>query len=355
MDRALVLAGAGSLGPATAERLAAAGWGVTLGVQAHGQPAVATPGIAVVPLDSRRPDNLVEAIGAGVDALIDLTSRTAADAQRVLRLEGRLGAVIALSTASVYTDHHERVLGERFQHLLSFPELPVPVREDQPVVSPANQNYAARKIAMERLYLQASRVPVTILRPRAIQGPGVTKPIEWHFLKRMLDRRPVIIHAFRGENAFHTASLANVSQLIRLAAERPGTRVLNCADPDAPTPRDVTRAVATAVGVEATELLLPGPPPAPGVGDTPCTLPRPFVLDLTAVERELGYRPVTTYVESVAETCTWLRRITKDRDWRAALPQLAHDSGAFDYVAEDTALARLSGLTPQPSMQGSAV
>jgi hypothetical protein len=49
-------------------------------------------------------------------------------------------------------------------------------------------------------------------------------------------------------------------------------------------------------------LLLPGEPPNPGVGDHPWLLAGHLVADLTAAERELGYRPVSTYADAAAGT-----------------------------------------------------
>lgn len=49
-------------------------------------------------------------------------------------------------------------------------------------------------------------------------------------------------------------------------------------------------------------LLLPGEPPGRGVGDHPWLLAGSLVADLTAAERELGYRPALTYAGAAAET-----------------------------------------------------
>lgn len=94
-----------------------------------------------------------------------------------------------------------------------------------------------------------------------------------------MDRRPVVVHSFRGESLLHTTATANLAELIRLAAELPGRHVLNCSDPDPPTVLRIARAVAATVGHEPAEVLVPGPPPAPNVGDSPWSVPRRFVLD----------------------------------------------------------------------------
>jgi hypothetical protein len=144
-------------------------------------------------------------------------------------------------------------------------------------------------------------------------------------------------------------STLNLAELIRLAAERPASRVLDCGDPDPPTVREIGRLVCATAGHRPVEVLVPGGPPAPTVGASPWSLPRPFVVDMTAAERELGYRPLTSYGEAVAATCSWLEEVTRGRDWRAVLPGLARYPGGeqFDYAAEDAFLAGLSGA-PAP-------
>ena len=64
--------------------------------------------------------------------------------------------------------------------------------------------------------------------------------------------------------------------------------------------------------------------------------------DLTAAERELGYRPVTTYREAAAETVAWLRDHVEKTHWQQHLPQMAALRHMFDYEAEDTLLRQLA-------------
>jgi nucleoside-diphosphate-sugar epimerase len=149
--------------------------------------------------------------------------------------------------------------------------------------------------------------------------------------------------AYRGESRFHTTSVENLAELLWLAAERPGRRVLNCGDPEPPTVVEIGRAIGAAMGAELVEVLLPGPP-VDGVGEHAWAVPRPFVVDTSEAELELGYRPVTTYAKAVAKTCEWLVAATDGRDWREVLPNLARQPGdVFDYDAEDAFLAGIRG------------
>jgi nucleoside-diphosphate-sugar epimerase len=135
----------------------------------------------------------------------------------------------------------------------------------------------------------------------------------------------------------------NLAELIRLAAERPGRRLLNGADPDAPTVAEIGRHIAEAMNHDWSELLMPGPP-RDGVGDNPWGVPRPFVLDMNEAEFEVGYRPVTTYAKAVGETCEWLVAATEGRDWREVLTGAARlYADEFDYEAEDAFVRGLTG------------
>ena len=166
---------------------------------------------------------------------------------------------------------------------------------------------------------------------------------EWYFVKRVLDERRVVVLAHRGESRFQPTSVHNLAELIRLAVERPGRRLLNCGDPDAPTVAEIGRHIAAAMKHEWSEVLLPGPPQN-GVGDNPWGVPRPFVLDMNEAEFEVGYRPVTTYAKAVNETCEWLVSATEGKDWREVLTGVARlYEGQFGYDAEDAFLRALTG------------
>jgi nucleoside-diphosphate-sugar epimerase len=263
----------------------------------------------------------------------------AADAQQIVALGSRLGSVVAVSSASVYADSAGRTLDEA-TGVEDFPQLPVPVGERQATAPPGDATYSTRKVAMEQTLLQSS-LRATVVRPCAIHGPGSSLAREWFFVKRVLDGRRAVALAHRGSGRFHTTSVANLAELIRLAAHRPGSRVLNAGDPDPPTVLEIGRAIASALDHEWTEVLLPGPEES-NVGDHPWNAPYPFVVDMVESVIELGYRPVTTYERAVEKTCRWLVDATRDRDWREALlSSVRHLEPMFDYAAEDAFLTRL--------------
>lgn len=160
-------------------------------------------------------------------------------------------------------------------------------------------------------------------------------------MKRALDGRTRRVLAYGGASRFHPVHSANMAELIRLAAARPGSRVLNAADPQAPTVAEIGEAVDAVLGRSAETVLMPGDPSPEGVGATPWSAPHPIVFDMSAAERELGYRPVTGYAESLPETVEWIAGQLAGRDWQDAYPAMLRSYGTslFDYAAEDAWLA----------------
>jgi nucleoside-diphosphate-sugar epimerase len=271
----------------------------------------------------------------GTDVLVDVIPFTPRDAEQLLAVGERVGAVIAISSASVYTDEVGRSLDEA-TGADDLPRLPVPIPESQPTLPPGDATYSTGKAAVEQALLERSPAPATVIRPCAIYGPGDRQAREWHFVKRVLDGRDTVLLAYGGRSRFHTTAAENLGELIRCCAERPGTRALNCGDPDPPTLLEISRAIAAALDHEWREVLLPGGPEG-RVGETPWSVPdsHPFVVDMSAAEREVGYRPVTTYADGVRAACDWLVEATRGRDWRDVLTSHARYYGElFDYDAE---------------------
>lgn len=339
MKRAVVIGGNGQIGRPVVDALVRDGWEVTAATRSGGRSAAWDAGVRAVPLDRADDAALGAVVGDGCDLVVDLVGYDAVHARQLTALAGRIGSAVVISTVAVYADDAGRGF-DTMDEPDGCPDFPVPIPETQPTVRPGDATYATRKSALEReLLTNEAGLPVTVLRPGAVHGPDSPLPRELYFVKRNLDGRRARVLAFRGESRFHTASVHNIAELIRLAAGRPGARALNAADPDAPTVAGIARSIDAVMGVEREDVLLPGPPPTPTVGATPWSVPAPVVCDMAAAERELGYRPPVRYADRLAETVTWIERQLSGRDWREAYPQMARVyGGLFDYAAEDAFL-----------------
>ena len=326
----MIIGGTGAIGRATARRLLATGWSVDLiGRDPARMPGdIAATGGRFIAADRARDGRgradsgrgradgggaLRAAFGNGADLLVDCACFTAQDAAGLLPLAREAASTVLISSKAVYVDAAGHHSNSRVR-----PRFTGPVREDQPTVAPGygdyrtGEGYPANKVAAEQVLLD-SGVPVTVLRPSKIHGPGSRQPREWMFVKRVLDRRPVLFLAHRGAGVDHPTAAANVAALIELAARRPGRRILNAADPDAPSALGISRVIARHLGHTWEEVLLDGPDSTgpDSTGRTalahrhPWDTPHPFVLDMTAAAG-LGYTPAGDYAATVAGEVDWL-------------------------------------------------
>jgi nucleoside-diphosphate-sugar epimerase len=290
---------------------------------------VASAGFDHVALDRDEPGAL--SVANGFDLVIDVIPFEAAHADQLLELD--VGALIAISSASVYADAEGRTLDEA-QGVDDFPEFPIPIPETQPTVEPGDATYSTKKAKLELILLQNGRVPAAIVRPCAIYGQGDRMGREWFFVKRALDRRPYVVLTNMGAGKFHTTASENIGELVRLIAAQPRTEAFNCGDPDPPTVLEIARAIGEAAGHRFEEVLLDEPAGRGELGQTPWSAAKPLLVDMAKAERELGYRAATTWADALPRQVHWLIEATRGRDWRQVLTRGA-DYLKFDYEAED--------------------
>jgi nucleoside-diphosphate-sugar epimerase len=329
--RAVLIGGTGQIGRAAARALATDGWDVVAVSRSGALPdGLAELGVEAVTADRADDAQLRAAIGAGADFVLDTVAFTREDGEQLNALAGLVGSLAVISSASVYADDEGRALDGEGE----MPQLPVPIPETQRTAEPGDETYSTRKAALEQTLLEGP-LPATLVRACAIHGPGAKLPRELFFVKRAVDGRRRVALASNGESRFHTTSAANLAELIRRAAAQPGNRPLNSGDPDPPTTLQICRAIGAALDHDFEPVLFPeDSDDRPGL-DNPWAVPRPFVVDMTAAEQELGYRPVTTYPDAVRETSAWLvGELEGGRSWEGTYLE-----GMLDYAAEDAALA----------------
>ena len=341
MPRALIVGGTGLIGRATARRLLAAGWQVDLTGRDPGRmpPDIAAAGGRFVPAERDDSAQLLDALGVGADLLVDCICYTAEDATRLLPLVHEAGSTVMISSKAVYVDD-----AGNHSNSDTAPRFAGPIRETQPTLPPGERDYMTRegygenKVAAEQILVECG-APVTVLRPSKIHGEGARRPREWVFVKRVLDGRPAVFLAGRGAGVDHTTAAANIAALIEVAAAKPGRRILNSADPDAPSALEISRTIARQLDHVWDEVLLDD-----GADETlgrhPWEAPHPIVLDVTAAV-DLGYTPVGHYASTVADAVEWLVSAARGGEGAESLP--GPDDPFFgpmlDYTAEDRYLA----------------
>jgi nucleoside-diphosphate-sugar epimerase len=328
VPRAVLIGGNGMIGRAAARALAGDGWDVVAVSRTGELPdGLAELGVESVAADREDDAQLRAAIGAGADVVYDSVAMHRAHGEQLNSLEGIVGSLVVISTASVYADDEGRAFDGEGGEL---PRLPVPIPETQPTAEPGDATYSTRKAELEQTLLQGP-LPSTLIRACAVYGPGAKNPRELYFVKRAFDDRRRVALAWNGESRFNTASVANLAELIRLAAAQPGDRILNGGDPDPPSTLEICHAIGAALEYEFEPVLLPADEFSNPWG-VPST--SPLVVSMEAAERELGYRPVTAYPEAVKETCAWLvGELERGRTWEGS-----YIADTLDYAAEDKVL-----------------
>ncbi|MBU2665001.1 NAD(P)H-binding protein [Actinoplanes bogorensis] len=336
MPKAVVIGGTGLIGRAVARRLVAAGWQVVVtGRDPARMPGdLASAGVLFVAADRADPVALAAAVGDGCDLLVDCVCFTGGQARLILPMLTDVRGAVMMSSKAVYVDDAGNHVNSPVK-----PRFGGPVTERQPTMKPGDmphksaEGYGANKVAAEHVLLD-SGLPVTVLRPSKVHGEGAAPPREWYFVKRALDRRPVVLLAGGGRGADHPTAAVNLAALVEVVAEQPGRRILNAADPDTPDGRDIARTVAGLTGHTWREVLLDDDAP-PALGRHPWHFVPPVALDMSAA-LELGYRPVGDYATTVALEVDWLvERAGRDPGWLP--PGVDEDDAArwFDYGAED--------------------
>lgn len=332
MPRAVLIGGTGMIGRAAAQALADDGWDVAAVSRSGVLPdGLAELGVEAVAADREDDAQLRAALGSGADVVYDSVAMRREHGEQLNGLEGLVGSLVVISTASVYADDEGRAFdGEGGEP----PQLPVPIPETQRTAEPGDATYSTQKAELEQTLLRGP-LPSTLIRACAVYGPGAKNPRELFFVKRAFDDRRRVALSWNGESRFNTASVANLAELIRLAAAQPGDRILNGGDPNPPSTLEICHAIGNAVEYEFEPVLLPD-----GRFGNPWGVPADssLVVSMEAAERELGYRPVTTYPEAVQETCAWLvAELERGRSWEGS-----YIADTLDYAAEDEALASVS-------------
>lgn len=333
MKRAVILGGTGVLGRAIAWRLIKAGWAVDVtGRDGRRMPGdLAEAGVRFIASERRDSEALATVVGKGADLLVDGVCFTAEDARLLIPRLSDVTSTVMLSSKAVYVDaagnHVNSDVAPRFE---------APITENDPTMAPgggdydSRAGYGANKVAAEHALLDSGH-PVTVIRASKVHGEGAGRPREWMFVKRVLDQRPVVFLAHAGQGGDHTTAAVNTAALVECVSSRPGVRVLNSADPDAPNARQIAQTIARHLGHHWEEVLLDETAPE-GLGDHPWDFRPPVVLSTRAC-RELGYEPVGSYAGTIPRQIDWLVRTAA-----SGTDPVAHDPFVrhfLDYRLED--------------------
>lgn len=359
MDRrALIIGGTGQIGRAAAALLANDGWDVTITsrrppventVQAVWNDGYEVSDNIRFRLFDRDDTNALREATEGSDLVVDAVAYEEHHADQLVGLGASIGSLIVISTGSVAIDPD----GYTFDEATGpdkFPRFPVPMTENHPTIDkdltkPENRTYSALKAEIERRVLACTTTSVTVLRPGAIYGPHSYALREWYFIKRALDGRAHTVLADEGKSVFNTSSAANIAALIRLAAETPGTGIVNAVDEDYLTTAEIGQTIFDLMGHDGKIATFSGPPRG-DLGRSPWGIPHPLIMDMTKASVALGYVQPAGYWESVSAAVDWVRELRaasarRGEDWLDDFPGLGVErtKSWFNYELEDQHIA----------------
>jgi nucleoside-diphosphate-sugar epimerase len=187
------------------------------------------------------------------------------------------------------------------------------------------------KIPVERIVMNDSELPGTVLRLPMVYGPGDPLHRFYSVVKRIVDGRrhiifPEAIAAWRSPRGY----VENVAAAIALAAtdDRAAGRIYNVCEEPAFSELEWARKIASEMQWEGEFALLP-------VERTPSHLMKPgnaaqhWTASSGRIRRELGYEEPVSIDEAIRRTVRWQRENSPSVEFLAQ----------FDYPAEDAALA----------------
>ena len=218
---------------------------------------VAAAGGRFITADRGDFEQLNAALGGGAQLLVDCICYTAADAARCVPLAARR----RVDRDDLEQGGLRRRRREPLEHARLAALRRAGPRDAADDGSGRRGLHDARR-ATARTRSRPSRCcstaacPVTVLRPSKIHGAGGARPREWVFVKRILDRRPAVFLAHRGAGTDQTTAAANIAALVATVATKPGRRILNSADPDAPSALQIVRTIARQLDHVWDEVLL---------------------------------------------------------------------------------------------------
>ncbi|SDE11215.1 Nucleoside-diphosphate-sugar epimerase [Glycomyces harbinensis] len=301
--RAVLLGGTGAIGGATAMLLSEAGWRVEVtGRDRSRMPkAMSEAGVRFHRLERSDARGVERLVGDGADLLVDLVAYTAEDVRALLPAMSSVQCPVLISGRAVYVDDAGRHLNGDEP-----PQFDRPVGEAAPTLAPApdgtdpftREGYGPCKAAAELTALE-SGLPVTVVRPSKVHGRWARNARTRTIIDRMRSGERSIALA-QADTIDHLTAARNAAALINTVADRPGSRILNAADPDTPTAEEIVRAIAAELSWDGR---IERVPDGSEQGRHPWQTP--MVLDTTAA-LELGYEPVGKGVELLAEEIRWL-------------------------------------------------
>jgi nucleoside-diphosphate-sugar epimerase len=326
---ALVIGGTGPTGHFIVNGLRARGFRVTIFHSGRHEVPEIPPDVAHLHGDPFAPGAIEAALGA---ERFDVCVATYGRLRRVAEaMVGRCARFVSIGGVPAYRGFMNPALFEPAG-------LPVPVREDAPKVEQEAEDAKGFRIVKTEAAVFAVQPEATHFRYPYVYGPYQPLPREWCIVRRVLDKRPVIVLPDAGLTLHHFGYAENLAHAVLLAVDRPEAargQVYHCADEEVLSIRQVVEIVAGALGHRFEIVSLPWELALPARPLLAQPSPTHRVLDLSKIRGELGYRDVVPAREALARTARWL---VEHPPAPGGLEETVLQD-PFDYAAEDRLVA----------------
>ncbi|HEX8847715.1 MAG TPA: NAD-dependent epimerase/dehydratase family protein [Pyrinomonadaceae bacterium] len=339
--RILIIGGTRFIGPYVVRNLTGAGHSVTL--FHRGQTVGDLPGgVKQIHGDRRDLSSFAAELKmAAPDVVLDMIPYTEEEARTLVRVfKGVAGRLVAISSSDVY-----RAYGRLLRLEEGVPD-PVPLNEDAPLreslyphrahsQGPEDFKYHYDKILVERVLMNEAELPATVLRFPVVYGPNDPQHRLYGYLKRMDDRRSVILLEERMARWLWTRGyVENVAEAITLAVtdERAANRIYNVGESETLREAEWVRAIGRAAEWDGDVITLPGDS-LPEHLSSNADYEHHIATDTTRIRAELGYTERISREEALKRTVRWER----------ANPPEEQFPTQAEYAAEDAVLKRMRG------------
>jgi nucleoside-diphosphate-sugar epimerase len=340
--RVLIIGGTRFIGPEVVKRLCAQGHKVTLFHRGKSQADL--PAEVEHILGNRRKlcsfqDEFKKLMP---DVVLDMIPITEDDARQVVdTFKGIAQRVVAISSQDVYRAYGILIGKEDGLEQTPLIEGAVlrqklyPYRGEKPRAEDDPQKILDDydKIPIEKIVMSEPEIPGTVLRLPMVYGPGDYQHRLFEYLKRMDDKRPVIIldkglAEWRSSNGY----LENVADaiVVALASERARNRIYNVAEPDTPTIAEWVEKIGRVAGWDG-EVVVVSKDRLPPQLVADFKTEQHLSVDTSRIREELGYRESIPQDEALRRTIEWERMHPPEK----IRPE------QFDYEAEEKVLKTL--------------
>ncbi len=329
--RVLVVGGTLFMGLAAVHRLVEQGHTVT--VFHRGSRCELVPSeVAHVHGDSRELTKYRSEIASfSPDAVLDMALNKGSDAGELVRaLDGLTERLLAISSANVY----------RSYGLLHGWE-----SADEPYLDADSESGPLRtfhipddmehdeKIDVEREVMGAKHLKTTVLRLPAVHGRNDPLHRGYEYLWKMDAGRPhIVMNDVSGAWRWSRGYVDNMVDAFLLTLENDSSagHIFNVCDPTAMTQAEWVTAIGEAAGWSGEVITAPA---APTSSDSDYR--HHFVMDSTAIRRDLGYRESVETAEWIRRTVAWLRSSPPDPERREAIRSTGLSFEEEDRIAEE--------------------